>query len=225
MTVEERVEILISKIVTVRSNPHYRMGDVIYRKGLRYKDSAEQVLALPEFDGTILKSYLLATDDVETPNIPLLWDLVCQAASFGKFALPSNDELVLHIRAGDVVEKNWFLTTDFLGKVGRYEAARRCSVVTCFSFQEFAEKGWWLFSEEKLQKNISMVTDLFRSLIVKYPDLHYDVVSNSEVDKDFVYMVNAPYFIPDRGGFTKLVNDVRNYRLGKNPNGAPAVSG
>jgi hypothetical protein len=208
----QQVDHLLSKIVTLKSNPHYRMADVFYRRGLRYKDSTEKVIALSEFDGTILKSYLLANTDIESPNIPLLSELVDRAITVRKFHLPRDDELVVHIRAGDVVEHHYFLQNNFIEQIGKFENVRDCSLVICFAFQEFMEKGWWLFSEEKLQKNISMVTAMFGEMISAYPKIKFDVVSHCEIDRDFVYMLTAPHFIRDVGGFSDLVCDLRAYR-------------
>jgi hypothetical protein len=60
---EAQVSALVSKIVILKSNPHYRMADVILRRGFRYHDSTSKVLALPEFNGSILKDYILQSDD------------------------------------------------------------------------------------------------------------------------------------------------------------------
>jgi glycosyltransferase involved in cell wall biosynthesis len=209
---KQRVDHLISKIITLESNPHYRMGDVIYRKGLKFRDSTEKVLSLPQFDGTILKNYILAAADIETPDIPLLSRLTEQAVVSRKFKLAREDELVVHIRAGDVVEFEWFLQGNLVEQIGKFANVFHCSLVICFSFGDFQEKGLWLFDAEKLQKNVSMITTLLEDLIRAYPQIHFDVVSNVDVDQDFVYMVNAPHFIRDRGGFSDLVCEVRAYR-------------
>jgi hypothetical protein len=76
LTNRERAERLVSSIVTLRSNPHYRMADVIYQKGQRFDDSTNKVLTLPDFDGTILKAYLQANGAPQPPNWPLLSTLV-----------------------------------------------------------------------------------------------------------------------------------------------------
>ncbi|HSQ19321.1 MAG TPA: hypothetical protein VLR92_03005, partial [Blastocatellia bacterium] len=126
------VKQLISKIVTLKSNPHYRMADVVYRKGLRCRDSTEAILALSEFQGTILKRYLLDNPDIESPNIPLLSNIVDRTVASRKFHLPQNEELVVHIRAGDVVEHDWFLKTNFAEQIEKRSTARICTIVICF---------------------------------------------------------------------------------------------
>ena len=206
------VKQLISKIVTLKSNPHYRMADVVYRKGFRYRDSTQAILAASEFEGTILKRYLLDNPDIESPNIPLLSRIVGRTVASRKLHLPQHDELVVHIRAGDVVEHDWFLKTNFAEQIEKYSTARICSIVICFAFQEFIEKGWWLFSNEKLQKNVAMLEALLVNLLSQFPEIRFDVVSHREIDADFIYMVMAPHFIRDQGGFSDLICDVREYR-------------
>ena len=36
------------------------------------------------------------------------------------------------------------------------------------------------------------------------------VISREDVDSDFVYMCKSKHFIPDEGGFSKLISIVRN---------------
>lgn len=204
---------LVSKIVTLKSNPHYRMSDVVYSRPYRWQDSAEKVLALPEFEGTLLRQYLEVNSVGAPPNLRLLRVLVEQAIATHGYKLPERDELVVHIRAGDVVEHDWFMQRNYAEEIGRYGNVSRCSIVTCFAFQEFVERQWWMFSEEKLSKNIAKVTALFEDLLARYPSISFDVVSNRDIDQDFVYMVMAPHFIRDAGGFSELAENVRACRV------------
>lgn len=198
-----RVSNMMSKIVTIKSNPHYRIHDVVFSVGDRYLDSGEKVLTLPEFEGTILRRYLVENGPPGSPpNLPLMSKLVDEAVVARGFS-PA-DELVVYIRAGDVVQHDWFLQTDFAGQLRRFRNARRCSIVVCFAFQEFVERQRWLFSEEKLQKNIAMVSTLFAELLTEFPNIEFDVVSSAEIDRDFICLVTAPYFIPDYGGLQQF---------------------
>lgn len=202
---------LVLKIVTLTSNPHYRMSDIVFGLGARHEDSAKQVLSLPEFEGTILRQYLIESGG-KPGNLALLSDLVDRAIATHGYAVPAEDELVVHIRAGDVVQYDWFLKRDFAGEIGRYRDVRRCSIVTAFAFREFTDRQWWMFSEEKLRKNIDMMTALLDDLLARFPDIAFDVVSSRCVDRDFAWLVSATHYIPDASGFSLLAQAVRDYR-------------
>jgi hypothetical protein len=122
------------------------------------------------------------------------------------------DEIAIHIRAGDVVEHDWFLQRDFSGELARHRFAGRCTLVSCFAFQEFTERRMWLFTEEKLQANIERLSALLSSLLQQFPHIRFEVVSHEDIDRDFVYLASAPHFIRDVGGFSDLVEAVRSYR-------------
>jgi hypothetical protein len=203
---------LLSKIITLKSNPHYRMADVFFRKGCRYLDSTEKVLSLPEFDGTILKTYLQEVADVEKPDIDLLSHIFDRALRKDDPQLPEANELVIHIRAGDVTVQDSFLRKDFATEIRRHHGIKRCSLVICFAFQEFIERGLFLFTEEKLEKNRETVSDFISSLLLDFCDIEFNVVSNKEIDRDFTYMVSAQYFVRDVGGFSDLICKLRDYR-------------
>lgn len=209
LALEKQVNTLLSRIITIRSNPHYRMADVFYRKGLRFADSAENVARLDQFANTILRDYIVQVEDIDRPDIQLLAEISDRHARARSVKMPDADELVIHIRAGDVVELDWFLKKDYVAEIGGYlPHITSCSFVTCYSFQEFHEKGWWMFSYEKLQENMHRMKALFSRLLGRFPQLEFKIVSSENIDDDFCYMVGAKYFIPDEGGFSALVCDL-----------------
>jgi hypothetical protein len=132
--VTAKAEALVAKIATLSSNPHYRIGDVIYGMSPHHRDSAHNVLSLPEFEGRVLRRYLEERGlEYKRPDFELLARLVADV----RIESPAEDEVAIHVRAGDVVEHDWFLQRDFAREILRYERARRVRIVTCFAFQEF----------------------------------------------------------------------------------------
>ena len=211
-----KVEELMSQIVVLKSNPHYRIGDVYYRKGYRFVDSTEQVASLVEFKGTILRQYIEEVNDIEQPDLQLLSQIIDQAVVDYSYPLPQDDELVIHMRAGDVVEHPWFFKKDISRKIERFaDTVNICTFVICFAFQEFQERGLWLFSGSKLAKNKEVTKKVLSEVVMKFPNLEFKVISNSNIDKDFVYMIHSPFFLRDMGGFSDLVCAVRNLRSRK----------
>lgn len=213
------VDEMMSRIVTLKSNPHYRVADVVYMRGFRFADSARNIMESPAFDGTILKDYLLQNGGCAKRNIPLLADLLETRIRKEGWPSPDDDELVLHVRAGDVVVLDWFLKKDYIKlireHIQRHPDTRKISIVTCFAYQEYHEKGWWLYTEEKQAKNTRLVRRLFHTLVTTFEDREFDVVSHRDPDHDMAYVVQAKHFIPDRGGFSELMEAIRAKRMSR----------
>ena len=123
------LEKLIQQIPILKSNQHYRVGDIIDRRGLeRSENSRVHILHNKEFKGSILRDYLNEISTDEFKKIPLASTKTCnQFEEFtGKFidhskerdykllaaivkkqssqyALPSPSELCINLRGGDVL--------------------------------------------------------------------------------------------------------------------------
>ena len=52
---------LVNKIEIVKSNRDYRIADVFYKRGFKFKDSINNLLSKEEFQNTILVDYLNLT--------------------------------------------------------------------------------------------------------------------------------------------------------------------
>lgn len=211
MKSSEKAQTLVNEIQTLTSNPHYRVADVFYRRGWRYSDSQKNILSMSEFEGTILRNYLLSVEDVNSPCFLTLLN-VCNEYYIKKpFVSAGSEELVIHIRAGDVIDNSWFLKTSFIEKIQCFHNIKKCTIVTCFAFQEYKERNKWMFSEEKLSKNKSALFKLIKELIEEFPNIEFQVFSSLSQDDDLVYMLKAENFIPDQGGFSELICDLRDF--------------
>lgn len=206
---------LVAQICLLRSNQHYRVADVVFNRGFRWEDSAGQVMARAEFDDTILKRYLLANGGCVPTNLPLLARLIAEARDAMAYPVPDADELVIHIRAGDVVEHDWFLSRDLAAIVGDAGQPRKCTIVTSFAFQEWPDRGAWLFSHEKLAENRRRMCEALVRLLDAIPDLALSVYSHDDVDRDMTYLAHAARFVPDHGGFSELMVEVQPLVLGQ----------
>jgi hypothetical protein len=209
----QTAEDLLAKIVTLQSNPHYRVADVYYRRGVRWADSTKHVLSRPEFEGTILRCYVELNGGTERQNIGLLWDVIEGATKRHDYPTPKPDELVIHVRAGDTIIQPWFLSQNLSEQIDRFDLPR-CSLVIAFAFQEFAERNAWMFSQEKLDENLTRIRTEVEQLLFHHPGVQFDVVSSPNIDRDFAYMAAADHFVRDHGGFSELISDLHAYRRG-----------
>ena len=67
-----------------------------------------------------------------------------------------------------------------------------------------------MFNEEKNNLNKQKIKSLLKNLLISFPSLKFDIVSNNEIDKDIIYMVKSKYFIEDTGNISKLIKELRD---------------
>tara|TARA_B110000261_G_scaffold157950_1_gene193664 strand:- start:342 stop:1118 length:777 start_codon:yes stop_codon:yes gene_type:complete len=207
---------LINNIITLKSNPDYRLSDVINKLGHRWKHSSDQVLANDKYRGTILQRYL-KTNGVETPkDLNLLLEITDDYIKKHNIILPTTDELVIHIRAGDVVEHDWFLKRDYVQLIRNTLSTgiKRITIVTAFAYQAWSNNSLslkkdnvssWEYTEAKQTKNKRMMLQLLTKIHSNFPFLELNIHSNSDIDKDLCYCVRSTHFIKDKGGFSELL--------------------
>jgi hypothetical protein len=142
MKKKHKIAELIQKIPILKSNQHYRAGDIINRHGLeRSENSRVHILHHKEFGGSILNIYLNKISTTAFKNIPLSATKSCpQFKKFtGKFIdhsrerdynllggivkkhsdqypLPASTELCINLRAGDILAPDPAERTALRGK-------------------------------------------------------------------------------------------------------------
>jgi hypothetical protein len=203
---------IVDAIALLKANPHYRIGDIFYNKGLKHEESAHAVLTLTEFEGTILRRYLEQNGGHHNVNLPLLSAVIDAYQEENPGVRVRPDEVAVHVRAGDVVIQDWFLRTDFESLI-RDAGCRNCVIVTAFSFGAFEERNWWMFSDEKLARNKQMIGDVFDRLFNSLgDDVHFRISSSTDIDEDFLTLISADNLVQDFGGFSQIAADLRKYR-------------
>ena len=221
---------LVKKIRLLKTNKDYRLGDIVFHKGWppkydEWKNSQENILNNKEFNNTILKEYIDKNNiNIVVPSqkkIGLIFsDIIEKKITEKNYLVPKNDELVIHLRTGDVAVLPWFLNKPYLKliqeSINKYNI-KKIMFVTCFHYgnntlNKDGGKGKTLFvyKESVHQKNINKLTNLFKEIILKFPFLKIDVLSSIDVDRDFVYMCKAKHLILDGGGFSKLIGIIQN---------------
>jgi len=206
---------LINKIKVIKSNRDYRIADVINKGGFKWEHSRSELLTNNTYTDTILYKYLTHSEFNDTVNLVLLKEILINQKNDKGYDIPNDNELVIHLRLGDWIDrpetylkKNYI---EFINKyVNTYKNINKITFVTCFSYGNFFESGYWIYTEEKHKQNIIMVGDLFNIIINVYNNYDINVVSNTDIDKDLVYCVYSKYFIQDVGGFSELIQQLRN---------------
>ena len=207
------LNMLLSKIVTVKDNCDYRLGDVIFKKGFKWEESLENVLNNPIYNNTILKKYLEIVQKQQF-KIDILYE-ICETYKY-IYEIPNEKTLVIHVRAGDVCVHKWFMTKNYIDLIKKYvdkdNSVENIVFVITFSYGEYKERNLWLYSEEKQKQNINTFTNILNACIKEFPNLIFDIYSNENIDKDLIYCIFSTHFIGDVGGFSDLINILRLYK-------------
>jgi hypothetical protein len=195
---------------------HYRVSDVILHKGHYWRESTEFVLAQPHLKDTILRAYLERCPDhnltqINPDRLRLLHTIIQEKGA--DYPHPTPDELVIHLRAGDVVQFNWFLQKNYVKIIKQFIGAhhiKKVTFCTAFHYGQNITQNIFLFTPEKHQTNIEKMNDLFTRVVRRFPHLQVDVKSSADIDEDFVYMVMASHFVQDHGGFSILIQQLND---------------
>ena len=142
-----------------------------------------------------------------------LKSIINQKINNGSYELPLISELVIHLRLGDVVVKNWFLNKNYINIIKQYINNNNISKVTfctAFHYGNNVTQKLWIYSDKKHNKNINKLNIVF-SNVLKHFNIVIDVRSSADIDSDFIYMIKAKYFVKDEGGFSKLTEELNNY--------------
>ncbi len=163
----------------------------------------------------------------------LLLRLIKERISGAGLCCPSTNELVVHLRMGDTVAKGNGRVrpdsnNDVFESITRYIRKRPeisiITIATCFAYQDWSESSKreykannprgtipdWGWTQEKHDLNVVRFKQLEASIRKRFPKLHLDVVSSTDIDDDMCYAAMANHFIPSRGGFTELLQELSN---------------
>ena len=224
---DETVKILINKIKLLKTNEDYRFGDVIYQKGYIWKESAEKILKLNKYNNTFLKKYLLINTPPppqtnpkdkyhNKPDFNYLKILRNILNNHNSLRIPRSDELVFHLRTGDVLLSNNYRAKVFKKNYKeiiayhiKYYNIKYCTFCTAFHYGNLKKKNLWIYNEKNHNENINLLTNLLSDLIAEFKSIKFDIKSSYDIDEDLYYMYKAKYFIKDFGGFSNLISELR----------------
>ena len=228
---KQRAMDMTSNIQVIKSNPFYRMGDIVFHKGWppnynEWKFAQQNVVERDEFNGSILKEYISQVpSEFKTDTKKRLSDeeigekftnIINKKIIENEYIIPDDDELVIHLRVGDTSHHDWFLKKPYFKLIklmtNKYKI-NKISFVACFHFADVItdmKDHFFRFNNHVLSRNKHMLNNFFYSIIKNFPDIEMKVISREDVDSDFVYMCKSKHFISDEGGFSKLISIIRN---------------
>jgi len=230
-------------VQVVFSNPQYRVSDVVKHCGNRWDDSAIAVNA-SSFEGSLLYDYLqrqpntdewrsctasdcttsnpgsaIISSDIGCADMDLLTQLVSEQASKER-VLPGPDDVVVHIRSGDVRPE----IDEVIATVQSLQPIKGAlTVVTAMAFQTCTPDqncvtgvGTWGYNDTMVDQSRTVLQSLFEQLetvdAAKLQLVSHGAAEGATdrelaaaVDKDLVYMSAARTFLRSSGGFSELI--------------------
>ena len=202
----------------------YRLGDMFKRHKLR-NNASGWLYHAEHFNESIAVEYMRRVGDWQTEgdsDYALMRQIVDQRSSDPAIAalLPDAHTLVVHLRTGDVIDKDNRSIADFL-RYDNVTALRRKGrwMTRSLPFyadvcREIVEQGieidtiWvltgWHF-DKRHERSIAYINEIVRYL-ESWPWVDtVEIRINENPDEDFLIMVNAKFFVMSGGGFSRMI--------------------
>lgn len=208
------IKSLISQVQILKENSDYRCADIVYHRGRRWKHSKNQILNNPKYQNTIFNNFL-KNNNGNDKNLKFLLKCIKEYCFSNNLPIPDDDELVIHLRMGDVVVHKWFLSKnyiDLIKKIKKNNTINKITIVTSFAYQPWSEESIhlaknpkpWNYTDDKQEKNEKIFSKLLSNLLEQF-NLPITIYSNKNIDVDICYCVFSKHFIKDAGGFSDLM--------------------
>ena len=208
---EDKINILINKIKLFKSNTFYRLGDVIFQYD-KVKGIHKKILDDDKYNNTILKNYIVENKSMNSKYIKhfLIIAINKKINTLESFTFPKNDELVIHLRLGDVIfHPKRYMVKNYEKIINKYIIKyniKYVSIVTAFNYAGYTN---YKYTDEKQNNNIIHIKNLLNKLISIFNTIHFDIISNDDADLDFIYMYKSKYFVEDISMYSKLITKIK----------------
>ena len=222
---------MIEKIKILKSNCHYRIGDIVFRQGFRWVEDTESILLSSKYRKSILFKYLNCFDyptldpfkDIELTQPRGILDINLLRDCVNTDHNPRDDTLYVTIRCGDIVqlppeEKSNFwlfnkgsLISHIKNKLKNKQISK-VEFVCAMHFGDFKEKNLFSYSEKDVNENVNLLNNIFTN-VKKIIDC--DIFNNKSdevenIDHHFSTLIKAKNVILDQGGFSNVISILRS---------------
>lgn len=202
---------------------YYRLGAMVISKWYRdrrqpeHPDRTAKELHYELYPDSIASQYMRETDD--NGRLDILRSIIKKHPSYLK-PKPEKDELVVHLRVGNVVEWSGYTVEELLEKKRLYMPkihGNRCYVKPLSYYEQALNKidrqvkkitlvagGNLTSKSEKSKEYTQVIKNLFEK-----SGLDVGPLCAGTPDDDFVYMCCSKFFLQSGGDFSALVNSYR----------------
>jgi len=197
-------------IRVLKENKTYRIADLILCKGVRWREDRQTILNNSKYADSILFKYLSRKryeNDLDT-----LKKTIHEHIDENNIDQPREDELVVHLRLGDVMDNYDKRTYDKCLETYKNLArkvpikklpVKRATLVTAMHFGANEKNGKYFFTENAQNRSYT-IAELVASQLVGL-ELDVKVFSHEDIDLDLCYMVGSRYFLKGQSKLSDLV--------------------
>lgn len=201
----------------LKENKHYRFSDLFFKKGkLRWEKDRNTILNDIKFKDSILRQYL--EQKTKEQDYETLKEIIKDYTSKNNLKCPSESELVIHLRCGDIfdkidkfdkgkVKKQYILIDNLLKNQKKIftNKINKVSVVTAMHFGANELNNKYFYSEEVYNENIKFL-EFFEGVINKI-GYELNIISNNDFDHDLCYMVGSNFFLKSISKVTDIIEE------------------
>lgn len=223
---------LFDQIKILKSNKHYRLGDLILCRGLRWQHDRKIILNNEQYEESFLRTYLESCSSSEAIDTNALVKAVQK--SIAKLNLQENT-LYINIRLGDSVmepfgeisgPKTYGLLNELFlyfpdkllhavrDKIHNNPHINNIQFVTALHFGDNEQNNTWRFSQEAVDENRRKM-QIYFDFIEKKFNLPISIIPAVEnqiqhIDNQFLTLCTSKHVILDGAHFGELITTVRN---------------
>ena len=203
-----------NNVRVLKENRHYRFSDLFFKFGIRWEQDRNTILNDIKFKDSILKQYL--EQKTKERDYETLKEIIKGYISKNNLKCPSEAELVIHLRCGDIFEetdkacarrvrKQYVLIDNLLKKQKQIftKEINKVSLVTAMHFGANELNNKYFYSKEVYNKNIKFL-ELFEGAINNI-GYELNIISNNDFDQDLCYMAGSNFFLKSVSKVTNIV--------------------
>jgi len=226
---------LFDQIMIMKSNPHYRLGDIILNSGDRWEHDYNIIANNDDYKNTILRTYI----DDKIPNIKI--DRKCLSQVINQFSQnvkTDEDTLYVHLRLGDVV-------MDWNGNISRGKVAgrnkgvflynqsklnkqidnilsnnrgiKRLQIITSLHFGDNKIHNRFLYSPDAVTENRVLFNEIIKNITMKFNlpiSVHISELTDQAhfIDQHVSILSSCKHVIYDGGGFGRVIKLIRQIK-------------
>ena len=222
---------IIEDINIYKSNRHYRLGDVILQRGLRWTHDRDVILNDSIYDNSFLKTYLYHCNRDTIDDHALLKAVEEHTRNIGTL----DNHLYLSIRTGDVLMtpegkydiknchgtgyRSFLLNPELLyEKIITVKTAtniKSIQLITAMHFGDNEKHNTWRYNDEIVQKNKVHLLEILQyineniNLTITH-DNNKHLTAIQQIDHDFLTLCTAKHIITEGTHFGELIMKIRN---------------
>lgn len=190
----------------LKKNSTYRVADLFYRRGHRWREDRKTILKKAEYKNSIMYDYL--TQKRGERDFKTFRKIVRLHSEKNLYRLVPPNHLVVHMRLGDVMERQvkkhgFRLYSNFYKrvKIKRFPITN-VTIVTALHFGHNEMSSKFYYSTKAVNRSWKVIRD-FEEQTHK-EGLKLELFSNKNVDEDICFMASSGFFVKSRSDISTL---------------------